>query len=152
MEEISETFVPATQAEWVVGASSESERAGYADSSTRAGKLHKRHQYQCVPVTNNCNHCRHENKFADNLTTHWKYSNTIYIVLHKNIAMMTNRHSVPGLLVLDDIKGNFGPWGAFYFRKPDSSKMSGKLKASKTTPQKSLIGNDSLHLTRLPGL
>ena len=39
MEEISETFVPATQAEWVVGASSESERAGYADSSTRAGKL-----------------------------------------------------------------------------------------------------------------
>ena len=59
--------------EWVVGASSESEPAGYADSSTRAGKLHKRHQYQCVPVTNNCNHCRHENKFADNLTTHKKF-------------------------------------------------------------------------------
>ena len=50
-----------------------SEPAGYADSSTRAGKLHKRHQYQCVPVTNNCNHCRHENKFADNLTTHKKF-------------------------------------------------------------------------------
>ena len=74
VERMSETFVPATQAkEWVVGASSGSEPAGYADSSTRAGKLHKRHQYQCVPVTNNCNHCRHENKFADNLTTHKKF-------------------------------------------------------------------------------
>ena len=75
-----------------------------------------------------------------NLLTTWQLirnSLPVWLVLHKNIAMMTNRHSVPGLLVLDDIKGNFGPWGAFYFRKPDSSKMSGKLKASKTTPQSS---------------
>ena len=76
---------------------------------------------------------------------------------------MTNHHSVPGLLVLDDIKGildheahstseNLIHPKCLENSKPPKQHRRVSTIADKLATTKSLIGNESLHLMRLPRL